>query len=316
MQSFVHESAWVIQSTWWLVFVSLCPYTYLFASVLTYSDSDTPLTVFERSICLSVCDRVQAYDKKKKQIHKVDFVRLLLFLLCNPIIFFISFLCSPKKLEENNQNVVDYWKGKQTKIFCFSFRKYRAVQSSLPPPPQVVCANHRKSRWNGNFGRNQMMNFTHKKWKQIAVKHNFIRFLKVSRTNLRAIGCLNRFQCANASTGPSSGPSFGLSEVQLEFQDVARKFAREEIIPVAAELDKTGAYPMDIVKKAHSIGLLNSHIPADLGGLDLDILTGCIIAEELAYGCTGVKTALEGSGLGVSNNSNTTFKLLRHKISV
>lgn len=98
-----------------------------------------------------------------------------------------------------------------------------------------------------------------------------------------------------------------MSEEQGEFQEVARKFAREEIIPVAAELDKTGAYPYEIVKKAHSIGLLNSHIPADVGGLDLDILTGCIIAEELAYGCTGVKTALEGSGLGVSfafnNNS-------------
>lgn len=88
---------------------------------------------------------------------------------------------------------------------------------------------------------------------------------------------------------------------------MARKFAREEIIPVAAELDKTGTYPHEIVKKAHSIGLLNSHIPADVGGLDLDILTGCIIAEELAYGCTGVKTALEGSGLGVSFGFTNSF---------
>lgn len=122
-------------------------------------------------------------------------------------------------------------------------------------------------------------------------------FLKVSRNNLRAISRLNKVQCANSS---SAGPSFGLSEEQREFQDVARKFAREEIIPVAAELDKTGKYPIEIIKKAHSIGLLNGHIPADIGGLDMDILTGCVIAEELAYGCTGVKTALEGSGLGVS----------------
>lgn len=125
--------------------------------------------------------------------------------------------------------------------------------------------------------------------------------MKVSRNNLRAISRLNELQCANASTGSSAGPSFGLSEEQREFQEVARKFAREEIIPVAAEHDRTGKYPIEIVKKAHSIGLLNSHIPADIGGLDLDILTGCIIAEELAYGCTGVKTALEGSGLGVSD---------------
>lgn len=82
-------------------------------------------------------------------------------------------------------------------------------------------------------------------------------------------------------------------------QAVARKFTKEEIIPVAAQLDRTGEYPWDIMKKAHGLGLLNGHIPADVGGMDLSILTGCIIAEELAYGCTGIKTAMEASGLGV-----------------
>lgn len=82
-------------------------------------------------------------------------------------------------------------------------------------------------------------------------------------------------------------------------QAVARKFTKEEIIPVAAELDRTGAYPWDIMKKAHGLGLLNGHIPADIGGMDMSVLTGCVIAEELAYGCTGVKTAMEASGLGV-----------------
>lgn len=91
-----------------------------------------------------------------------------------------------------------------------------------------------------------------------------------------------------------------MTEDQKQFQEVARKFTRDEVIPVAAQYDKSGEYPWDVVKKAHSIGLLNSHIPSDVGGMGLDILTGCIIAEELAYGCTGMKTALEASGLGVS----------------
>lgn len=81
-------------------------------------------------------------------------------------------------------------------------------------------------------------------------------------------------------------------------QDIARKFAREEIIPVAAHHDKTGEYPWDIVKKAWSVGLLNNHIPTELGGLGLDVFTTCLIAEELAYGCTGIMTALEASSLG------------------
>lgn len=56
-----------------------------------------------------------------------------------------------------------------------------------------------------------------------------------------------------------------LNETQREFQETARKFAREEIIPVAAEYDKTGAYPWDIFKKAHQLGLVNTHIPEELG---------------------------------------------------
>jgi len=32
----------------------------------------------------------------------------------------------------------------------------------------------------------------------------------------------------------------------------------------------------------------------------MGVLEGCLIAEELAYGCSGMKTAIEGSGLGVS----------------
>jgi len=56
-----------------------------------------------------------------------------------------------------------------------------------------------------------------------------------------------------------------LSDTQKEFRDLARKFAREEIIPVAAEYDRTGQYPWEIIKKAHSVGLLNGHIPEHCG---------------------------------------------------
>lgn len=80
---------------------------------------------------------------------------------------------------------------------------------------------------------------------------------------------------------------------------MARKFAREEIIPVAGEYDKSGKYPWDIVKKAWSLGLMNGHIPSHCGGMDNSVFDGCLIAEELAYGCTGIMTALEASGLGV-----------------
>ncbi|KAK9882824.1 hypothetical protein WA026_023437 [Henosepilachna vigintioctopunctata] len=51
-------------------------------------------------------------------------------------------------------------------------------------------------------------------------------------------------------------------------------------------------------QKAWSLGLVNGHIPEDIGGMDNNVFTGCLIAEELAYGCTGISTALEATGLG------------------
>lgn len=37
-----------------------------------------------------------------------------------------------------------------------------------------------------------------------------------------------------------------------------------------------------------------------VGGLGLGIIDSCLITEELAYGCTGVQTAIEANTLGVS----------------
>lgn len=81
-------------------------------------------------------------------------------------------------------------------------------------------------------------------------------------------------------------------------QTVARKFAREEIAPAAPHYDKTGEYPWPLVKKAWELGLINNHIPAEVGGTEIDVLTTCIMAEEMAWGCTGIQTALEATGLG------------------
>lgn len=99
---------------------------------------------------------------------------------------------------------------------------------------------------------------------------------------------------------PGAGFNMQLTDEQREMQELARKFAREEIAPKAAEHDKTGEFPWEIVKKAHSLGLMNAHIPAELGGLELGVFDSCLVTEELAWGCTGITLAIEGTGLGVS----------------
>jgi acyl-CoA dehydrogenase len=93
---------------------------------------------------------------------------------------------------------------------------------------------------------------------------------------------------------------FTLSDEQQQLQDLARKFAKEEIIPKAAHHDESGEYPREIAKKAWELGIMNTHVPQEYGGLGLGVLEGCIITEELAYGCTGISTAMEANTLAAA----------------
>merc|ERR1711894_384393 len=97
---------------------------------------------------------------------------------------------------------------------------------------------------------------------------------------------------------PDGGINFVLTETQQEYLDMAEKFTKEEIIPVAAHYDRTGEYPWEVLKKAHANGLMNLHIPEEYGGMGLGTLDGCLITEKMAYGCTGIMTAIEANGLG------------------
>lgn len=90
---------------------------------------------------------------------------------------------------------------------------------------------------------------------------------------------------AGALEAANGGHWFGLSEEQKEIVELAKKFTREEIIPVAAQYDKTMEFPMPIVKKAWELGFLNNHVPEVAGGTtDSSVVTSCLITEEFAYG--------------------------------
>ncbi|KAK3828555.1 MAG: acyl-CoA dehydrogenase/oxidase [Benniella sp.] len=91
--------------------------------------------------------------------------------------------------------------------------------------------------------------------------------------------------------------AFGLNEDQSAIQELARKFTEEVIIPAAPHHDRTGEYPVEIIQKAWDVGLVNTHIPQKYGGLGLGVLDGSLVSEELAYGCTGIQTAIEANGL-------------------
>lgn len=93
--------------------------------------------------------------------------------------------------------------------------------------------------------------------------------------------------------------NFDLSEQQKSMQEAARKFARQEILPLAAHHDQTMEYPTAILKKAHEAGLLSISLPESVGGMGLPLMDQMLIVEELAYGCTGIQTAMGANDLAL-----------------
>ena len=91
-------------------------------------------------------------------------------------------------------------------------------------------------------------------------------------------------------------PSY--SEEQQALIDTTRKFTREVIIPRAHEFDESEQFPLEIFKAAFDLGLMNVELPEAYGGLGLGTLDGCLMAEELAYGCAAIATSIMCNHLG------------------
>ncbi len=90
---------------------------------------------------------------------------------------------------------------------------------------------------------------------------------------------------------------FTLTDEQKDLRELAHNFAEKEIRKVAWEYDKDGTWPQDIIDKAWEVGLMNTHIPEAYGGPGLDYLSGCLIEEEMGWGCSGIGTSLMANGL-------------------
>jgi len=92
---------------------------------------------------------------------------------------------------------------------------------------------------------------------------------------------------------------FALTSEQREIRELALKFARNEMIPLAQEYDEKGTFPTEIFKKAWELGLINVCIPAEYGGPGFTGLDGVIIGESLAYGCMGMNTSFMANDLAL-----------------
>ncbi len=73
-----------------------------------------------------------------------------------------------------------------------------------------------------------------------------------------------------------------LSDEQMLLRDTVREFARQEVAPVAEELDREKRFPYGIVGKLGELGLMGIPFPQEYGGGGADTLSYVLAVEELA----------------------------------
>jgi len=76
-----------------------------------------------------------------------------------------------------------------------------------------------------------------------------------------------------------------LNENHLLIQETARRFARERIAPIAAEIDESGRFPEETMRELGEMGFLGVAVPEEWGGAGLDTVSYALIIEEIAKVC-------------------------------
>src|SRR5213596_959795 len=98
----------------------------------------------------------------------------------------------------------------------------------------------------------------------------------------------------------------GLSETQRQIVDLAREFARTRIEPHAAEWDRTGYFPRDVLDELGRLGFLGMCTPEAFDGMGLDTLTYFLALEEIAAADASIAISVS------IHNAIPTTMLVRH----
>jgi hypothetical protein len=90
---------------------------------------------------------------------------------------------------------------------------------------------------------------------------------------------------------------FELREDQKMIRDLVKDFARKEVIPKAADCDRTGEFPREIIQKLRELGLMGIIIPERYGGAGCDNVSYALVIEEIsrADGSLGLIMAVQNS---------------------
>ncbi|QWK78722.1 isovaleryl-CoA dehydrogenase [Ochrobactrum sp. BTU1] len=76
--------------------------------------------------------------------------------------------------------------------------------------------------------------------------------------------------------------NFGLGEEIEALRDTVRRFAESRIAPLAAETDRSNAFPMHLWRELGDLGVLGITAPDDYGGAGMGYLAHCVAMEEIS----------------------------------
>ena len=83
-----------------------------------------------------------------------------------------------------------------------------------------------------------------------------------------------------------------LTEEQKLLERSVREFAQAEVKPLAAELDETGRFPRETLRKAAELGLTGISVAEEWGGAGMDHMCYAIVMEEIARVCASTSVIL------------------------
>ncbi len=83
-----------------------------------------------------------------------------------------------------------------------------------------------------------------------------------------------------------------LSEEQLLIQATAREFAQAELAPFAAERDRSGEVPKEVIRTMGELGLLAMCVPEEYGGSGTTTVSYVLALMEIARGDGGISTIM------------------------
>ncbi|MCF8062813.1 MAG: acyl-CoA dehydrogenase [Deltaproteobacteria bacterium] len=86
--------------------------------------------------------------------------------------------------------------------------------------------------------------------------------------------------------------AYPLTEEQKMIQAMVRDFAREEVMPGAAERDRTKTFPRDILKQMGELGLMGMNVPAEYNGAGVDTVSYSLAMQEIAYACASTAVVM------------------------